>query len=163
MSETSMSQAIVLVPGLGLGGAELFVLSRRLRKLGYAVILFRHFPWRGTLGEKANCLQSVVSKIPFGNVVLGKCMSTSCSEEGLPLPTHRDVGSIAGGLNLGIDWLLRLPRPNDSVVAVEETRRDEMQSMTVLNVSHTSMLVVSRVAREIDLFLSTSEFTGTAA
>ncbi len=55
-AERAAKGAIVLVPGLGLGGVELAVLASRLRRRGWPVSIFRHFPWRHSLGEKAAAL-----------------------------------------------------------------------------------------------------------
>jgi len=204
-----MADSIVLVPGLGLGGAEMLFLSRRLRKRGYSVTLFRHCPWCRTLSDKAAALQQVVSaidspvvhfvghsmgglivlqmfadypdqrpgrvallgtpmngsiaaqrvlRLPLGKFLVGTCMTTACAATPLPLPCDREVGSIAGRINLGIGWLLWLPRPNDSLVAVVETQRSEIEETAELPVSHTGMLLSSRVAALVDSFLKTGAF-----
>lgn len=204
-----MADSVILVPGLGLGGAEMFFLARRLQRRGYQVTMFRHCPWCGTLTDKAKALQQLVTsmdspvvhlighsmggliilqalaghshlctgrvvllgspvngstaarrvqRVPLGKLFLGKCMTTACRELPLPIPENRDVGSIAGRINLGIGWILWLPRPNDSVVAVRETQRPEMRDTSVLAASHLSMLLSSRVARQVDSFLQTGTF-----
>jgi len=104
-----------------------------------------------------------VLKVPFGKLFLGKCMTSACHAAPLPLPDDRDIGSIAGRINLGIGWLLWLPRPNDSLVAVRQTQRPEMKETSVLGVSHAGMLLSSRVARQVDSFLQTGTFDGRIA
>lgn len=204
-----MADSVVLVPGLAFGGTEMFLLSRRLRRRGYRVTLFRHCPWRGTLTDKAKALHHVLStidspavhlvghsmgglvllqmltdhpddcagrvvllgspingslaaervfRLPLGKLLLGKCMTSACRAAPLSLPPDREIGSIAGRINLGTGWLLWLPRPNDSVVAVRETQRSEMKDTSVLAASHMSMLLSSRVARQVDSFLQTGAF-----
>jgi len=53
-------ETIVLVPGIGLGGAELLVLQWRLRRCGYQTKIFWTNPWRGTLAEKAKALHAML-------------------------------------------------------------------------------------------------------
>lgn len=54
---------VVLIPGLGLGGLELSLLARRLKRRGYHVRVFRHVPWRGDLDKKALLLERFVARI----------------------------------------------------------------------------------------------------
>jgi len=209
-----MADSIVLVPGLGLGGAEMLLLARRLRKRGYSVTLFRHCPWCRTLSDKAAAFQQLVSaidrpivhfvghsmgglivlqmladsphqrpgrvillgtpmngsaaaqrvlRLPLGKFLIGTCMTTACAAAPLPLPHDREVGSIAGRINLGIGWLLWLPRPNDTVVAVVETQRTGTKETAELAVSHTGMLLSTRVAAHVDSFLKTGAFASVVA
>jgi len=52
-----MPENVVLVPGIGFGGAELRPLLRRLGRRGYDVHLFAHLPGRLPLAESAALLQ----------------------------------------------------------------------------------------------------------
>lgn len=61
-----MAPPLILVPGLGFGGAEFFVLAPRLRRLGYRVVVFRHLAWRGSLADKARALGTLVESIDGG-------------------------------------------------------------------------------------------------
>jgi pimeloyl-ACP methyl ester carboxylesterase len=54
-------ELVVLVPGVGLGGAEMCFLSQRLRRTGYRTLIFWHWPWADSLGSKATKLERVVS------------------------------------------------------------------------------------------------------
>lgn len=204
-----MTESVILVPGLGLGGAEMFVLSSRLRKRGVAVTVFRHFPWRGTFPDKANALGTMLDQLdasvvhfighslgglivldflnrrprqrpgrvlllgspingsvaaqrfltlPLGRLLVGMCMASAASGPSLPLPPDREVGSIAGWVNLAVGWLLWLPRPNDSLVAVCETERPDMKDSRVLAVSHVGMILSRRVADLAATFLRTGTF-----
>jgi pimeloyl-ACP methyl ester carboxylesterase len=60
MSERS-TERIVLVPGVGLAGAELLLLSLRLRRKGYRVSLFRHWTGKHPLDESALALWKAAS------------------------------------------------------------------------------------------------------
>lgn len=53
----------MLVPGLGLGGVETLLLGFRLRRRGCRVVTFFHFPWRGSLADKAMALHAKVEAI----------------------------------------------------------------------------------------------------
>lgn len=58
-----MRDAVVLVPGIGFGGAEMRPLSRRLERTGYDVRLFPHLPGRIGLGESAALLRRFVEPL----------------------------------------------------------------------------------------------------
>ncbi|MCX7961889.1 MAG: hypothetical protein N2653_09995, partial [Burkholderiales bacterium] len=51
-----------------------------------------------------------------------------------------------------------LPGPSDGVVRVEETEVEGAADRIVLAVSHSTMLVSARVAREAAAFLATGRF-----
>ena len=76
-----------------------------------------------------------------------------------------DVGVIAGTGRIGMGRLIApaLPRPNDGVVAVHETRVPGMRDHLVLPVSHTAMLVSSAVARQVCTYLWCGAFAHAAA
>lgn len=57
------AETIVLVPGLGFGGFETSLLGYRLGRRGYRVVTFFHFPWRGSLADKASALHAKVEAI----------------------------------------------------------------------------------------------------
>jgi hypothetical protein len=68
------------------------------------------------------------------------------------------VGIIAGSLDIGTGWLLRVPHPNDSLISVEETRCPGVNQHIVLPVSHTGLLVAPSVAKQVSTFLKTGHF-----
>ncbi len=55
-----MTQTVVLVPGIGFGGAELFFLAWCLRQQGYLVKIFWKNPWRCSLSASADALYSML-------------------------------------------------------------------------------------------------------
>src|SRR6266568_1656231 len=62
-------------------------------------------------------------------------------------------------VSLGLGRLVtRLPRPNDGVVCLDETRFPAMRDHLALPLGHTLMLVSPRVARETAAFLKTGGF-----
>ena len=86
-------------------------------------------------------------------------------EEGLdgnlpPWPRDRALASIAGDVAVGLGQVVPgLPSPNDGTVSVEETRVDGGALHLTLHVTHSSMLLSTRVADEVAAFLRTGRFT----
>jgi pimeloyl-ACP methyl ester carboxylesterase len=72
-----------------------------------------------------------------------------------------EIGAIAGSLRFGLGTFFsqHLPAPNDGAVAVEETRLPGMKAHIVLPVSHTGMLLSTRVMSETATFLKTGDFS----
>jgi len=149
---TSMGSPIVHFVGHSMGGLIILKALADHSDIRDGKVVLLGSPINGSTAAKR------VLKFPLGSLFLGRCMTTACRELPLPIPENRDVGSIAGRINLGIGWLLWLPRPNDSVVAVRETQRPELKETSVLAASHMSMLLSSRVARQVDSFLQTGAF-----
>ena len=72
--------------------------------------------------------------------------------------TH-DLGSIAGTLRLGLGMFLTgLARPNDGVVAVDETRFDGMKDHAEVKASHFGLLLSEKAAKQILCFLKNGMF-----
>jgi pimeloyl-ACP methyl ester carboxylesterase len=73
-----------------------------------------------------------------------------------------DLGIIAGTRSMGLGRLVApgLPRPNDGAICVEETRIPGAREHLALPVSHSGMLLSSRVARCAADFLKSGSFAG---
>jgi len=70
-----------------------------------------------------------------------------------------ELGVIAGSRPWGLGRLLmRLPGTNDGVVRLDETEVAGMRDRIVLPVSHSGMLVSTRLAREVAAFLERGAF-----
>ena len=70
------------------------------------------------------------------------------------------LGVIAGTTPIGLGRITgRLPGPNDGVVCVEETAIAGMAERAVHRVSHSGMLVSSRVADDVAAFLAHGRFS----
>ncbi len=70
-----------------------------------------------------------------------------------------EVGAIAGTVALGLGRMVtRLPKPNDGVVCLDETRFPALRDHLTLPVGHTLMLVSPRVALQTAAFLRTGAF-----
>lgn len=112
-----------------------------------------------TLGTPHNgsCIAYRFSRKFWGKFLLGRSVVTGLCDTISP-PPNRDVGIIAGSLDIGTGWLLRLPHPNDSLISVEETRCPGVTQHIVLPVSHTGLLVAPSVAKQVSTFLKTGHF-----
>ena len=70
-----------------------------------------------------------------------------------------ELGVIAGSRNIGlVGTLVKLPKPNDGVVTVEEARHELANDMITLPVNHTEMLFSRRCADQVAAFLKTGCF-----
>lgn len=70
-----------------------------------------------------------------------------------------ELGVIAGSRSLGLGLLVPgLARPNDGVVAVEETRVPGAHDHVVVRASHTEMLISRKVADQVCAFLKNGRF-----
>ena len=95
-----------------------------------------------------------------GRALLGRSVAEWLADRPQEWNLPHELGVIAGSLPLGLGRLVapRLPRPNDGVVAVDETLVPGARDHRVLPVSHSGMLVAPRVAREIAAFLRDGRF-----
>jgi len=126
--------------------------------------LFRDYPHQHpgkivTLGtpHQGSSIAYRLSRKSWGKFILGRSIMTGLFDRISP-PPNREVGIIAGSLDIGTGWLLRVPSPNDSLIAVEETRCVGVSEHITLPVSHTGLLVVPRVAKQVSTFLKTGHF-----
>jgi pimeloyl-ACP methyl ester carboxylesterase len=91
-----------------------------------------------------------LSRYKMGRVMVGKSL---CAQPP-SFNVDRQIGVIAGTLGLGLgSFIPGLPRPNDGVVAVEETIIPGLADHIRMKVSHTGMLFSKAVARQVAAFL----------
>lgn len=75
------------------------------------------------------------------------------------LPGQVEIGVLSGSRSLGLGRLIPgLPRPNDGVVSVMETRLPEAKDFITLHVSHAEMLVSRACADQVAAFLGSGSF-----
>jgi len=90
----------------------------------------------------------------IGRALAGRALLDWRPERGLVAAEHFETGMIAGTFRFGIGGLLvRLPRPNDGVVCLDETRMATLKDHLALPLSHSALLASSRVARQVCHFL----------
>ena len=97
-------------------------------------------------------------RISLGEFLLGRTVMTGLVSGKIPAIPAKDVGIIAGSLDIGSGWLMGLHRPNDSLIAVDETQVAGMKDHIVLPVSHTGLLITKSVTRQTHAFLQTGRF-----
>ena len=76
------------------------------------------------------------------------------------LPANVEIGVLAGNRSFGLGRLIPgLPRPNDGVVSVVETRLAESRDNVTLPVSHSEMLISPSCAAQVASFLNYGHFS----
>jgi len=94
-----------------------------------------------------------------GEFLMGKSLGVWREPVDVSLAPRFQVGVIAGTRALGLGRIVtRLPRPNDGVVCLDETKFPSMRDHLALPLGHTLMLASPRVARETAAFLKTGGF-----
>ena len=91
----------------------------------------------------------------LGRLLLGDTVSTEAlTVSPPPWDGRRPLGSIAGGLGVGVGRLVPvLARPNDGTVSVAETCAEGMRDHIVLPVAHMGLLLSADTARQTCRFL----------
>ena len=91
--------------------------------------------------------------------ILGHSLEQGLLGDLPPWPADRELGSLAGALNIGLGRLFGpAPAPADGPVTVAETRLAGMTDHICLSVSHIGMLLSPRVAEQVGAFLTTGRF-----
>jgi len=94
-----------------------------------------------------------------GEFLLGRSLAIWREQVSASLDPRYEIGVIAGTRAFGLGSLVtRLPKQNDGVVCLEETKFPGMRDHLELPLGHTVMLVSRRVARETAAFLKTGAF-----
>jgi pimeloyl-ACP methyl ester carboxylesterase len=109
------------------------------------------------IGGSAGGRQMVASRL--GRSLLGRTKSLWVSTPPLDISAGIEAGAIAGTRRFGLGrFAVKLPLPNDGVVAVEETKHPRLADHLTLRVAHSQMLVSRAVARQVVAFLETGQF-----
>ncbi|MHB9102569.1 MAG: alpha/beta hydrolase [Sulfuricella sp.] len=111
---------------------------------------------------RASHVARKLSRTALGKWLVGRGMAQWLDQH-LPVRAAQqqqyEAGVISGYRSLGSGKLLGgLPRPNDGVVAVEETLVPGTRDQILLKVSHSGMLVSAGVARQVCAFLKHGHF-----
>jgi pimeloyl-ACP methyl ester carboxylesterase len=101
-----------------------------------------------------------LQSLPGGRKLLGRCMSQWLQRTRAAVACEHDIGVIAGNGGIGMGRIVArgLPKPNDGVVTVDETKVPAMRDHIVLHVSHTQMLFSREVMRQACAYLDRGEF-----
>jgi len=100
-----------------------------------------------------------IAQSSAGRVLIGRALLGWRAERGAAIAARFEVGMIAGTVRLGMGrFLAKLPLPNDGVVCLDETRMPGLRDHLTMPVSHSGMIVSSRVTRQICNFLELGHF-----
>jgi len=140
--------------GHSLGGLVIFETFETQGDLPPGRIVLLGSPVQGSRAARA------LAEWSFGSQLLGRLAATELTrEKGRAWRWPREIGLIAGSRSAGMGRIFaELPEPNDGTVSVDETRLAGATEHRVLDVSHTGMLLSSRVAASAGAFLSHGRF-----
>ena len=100
-----------------------------------------------------------LSKVPITRWTLGKTIDQGLLGDAPEWKGWQDIGIIAGTFPLGIGLMAGGPEmPHDGTVSVDETRLKGATDFITLPVSHTGMLLSTRVAVQVATFLRAGKF-----
>ena len=114
-----------------------------------------------TLGtpHKPNYAAYRISRLPLGNLLLGKSIEDGLLGNVPAWDGSHDLGSIAGRLRFGLGMIIPgVPLPNDGSVSVEETRAEKMKDHAIVNASHFGLLLSATSASLCLEFLKNGSF-----
>ncbi len=102
---------------------------------------------------------SVLLRTPGIAALVGRSLEEWLASPRPPLPGQVEIGVLSGSRSLGLGRLIPgLPRPNDGVVSVMETRLPEAADSITLHVSHAEMLISRACADQVAAFLGSGSF-----
>ena len=140
--------------GHSMGGLVVLSMLERPREFAVGRIVLAGTPYGGSVAARR------LARLPGGRAALGCCLPEWLGRERPQPPSGYEIGVIAGSVPIGLGRLVAsdMPRPNDGVVSVAETRLPQMRDHIVLGVNHTGMLLSRTVARQICQFLRHGAF-----
>jgi pimeloyl-ACP methyl ester carboxylesterase len=102
---------------------------------------------------------STLAAIPVLGPLVGRTFEDWFRLPRPALPAAAEIGIIAGTRRISFGRMIPgLPRPNDGLVAVDETRLATAKDSVALNVSHSGMLASRTCAGQVAGFLRTGSF-----
>ncbi len=100
-----------------------------------------------------------LAQTAIGKRMLGRTLNDWMRLPRPSIPNGVELGVIAGDIPFGLGRLVAdLPKPNDGVVGVDETRVPGAKESIVLHINHIGMLVSPAVARAAGAFLRNGTF-----
>jgi pimeloyl-ACP methyl ester carboxylesterase len=139
--------------GHSLGGLLLLCLLSQHRepRIGRAVLMGP--PCCGSHSAK------VLMQLPGMSAIVGHSVRDWLALSAPRTAANIEIGVISGDRGIGLGRLLPgLPKPNDGIVAVEETRLAQATDAITLHVGHSEMLFSTRCADQITAFLRSGRF-----
>lgn len=128
--------------------------------------LFHHFPQQRpgrivTLGtpHSPSYVAQQLAESPLGRWLMGKSDSGLLMEEPYPVPPGREVGAIAGTMDLGFGWWVGgIPSVGDGTVTVAETQLAGLTDHLILPTNHMGLLTSAEAADQVAVFLEKGRF-----
>lgn len=150
---TSIDAPRIHLVGHSLGG--LLVLNalsqHRDPRLGRAVLM-------GAPCWGSHCARTLARVLGLSAIV-GRSMLDWAAQDIPRIPEDFEVGVISGDRSVGTGrFLPGLPKPNDGIVAVEETRFAQATDSITLHVAHSEMLFSTACIDQIVAFLDSGRF-----
>jgi pimeloyl-ACP methyl ester carboxylesterase len=94
-----------------------------------------------------------------GEMMMGQSLALWRDPVNVSVDPRFEVGAIAGTRAFGLGAVVtRLPKPNDGVVCLDETKFPALRDHLAVPLGHTMMIVSSRVARQTAAFLKSGAF-----
>ena len=94
------------------------------------------------------------------SMLVGRSIADSQRKAHWQTPVTVEIGVIAGNRSLGLGRIVPgLPRPNDGVVTVEETRLAQSRDHITLPIGHSEMLISAPCAAQVAHFLMSGHFS----
>lgn len=140
--------------GHSLGGLVVLAMlaERADPRLGRVVLL-------GSPVSGSHCAAGLL-RWPGGAAMLGRSLRDWLAAPLPRGPAGIEIGVLAGNRSLGLGRVIRgLPKPNDGVVAVAETRLAAGKDSVVLPVAHSQMLFSKTCIDQVASFLNTGNFS----
>jgi pimeloyl-ACP methyl ester carboxylesterase len=140
--------------GHSLGGLLILGALERNKDLKVQRVVLIGSPYAGIMAAVA------LARSDFGKKMLGRTLNDWMQMPRPSVPDGVELGVIAGDVPFGLGRLVaHLPKPNDGVVRVEETRVSGAKDSIVLRINHTGMLVSPAVASAACAFLHNGSFS----
>lgn len=137
--------------GHSLGGVLIMAAIARGLKAHRAVLM--GVPYRGSVAGNA------LARAVIGKTILGRTMSDWLRRDKPSYEGRTEIGVLSGDRSVGFGrFISPLPRPNDGVVGLEETRVTGATDSIVLPVFHTAMPFSPVSARAAARFLRQGRF-----
>lgn len=137
--------------GHSLGGVLILAAIARGLKVRRAVLM--GIPYQGSISAHG------LARVAIGKRILGRTLSDWLRREKPFLESDAEIGVLAGDRSIGIGKLIsQLPRPNDGVVCLTETKVPGATDSIVLPVFHTAMPFSPLSARAVATFLKKGRF-----
>lgn len=112
----------------------------------------------GTPYGGSHCATGLMA-LPGGRALVGHSLPDWFKAPPPELPAAVEVGILAGDRSFGLGRVIPgLPRPNDGVVAVAETRLPGARDSVVLPVAHSQMLISGACVDQVASFLASGRF-----